>query len=348
MSLHDIGLVHQNISYANTAVINGTGKILDLDCAKQPEESARHGHYSICTVSIGTLRHGVLRLINIPQVTPFFVSHEVEDHNYWHRPYTSCDDEELDDPRKINFRSDNSTRRKPILSHRPDKIPFRHNPLHDFESLFLLCIFLLLATEFKKRSEDTTDAISKFERAHSRLFAVVFSDASLRRELFTGGAELSTLFKALHPSIRQIALRLDVVREAFRSAYADAEAAMTTSTPIPHTAGSELAAAFANQLLACIAVLRNNTLHFLKETQLHSQGPAWSAVPVSRYVVQEAESSPLAAGGAISIEASARHYIVLDKFGEPISQTKSLRDMLFHLGRIFLSMCLRRLDEVAD
>ncbi|GJE95054.1 hypothetical protein PsYK624_112330 [Phanerochaete sordida] len=323
LSLHDLGLVHQNISYANTAVINGTGKILDLDRAKQPEESARHGHYSICTI------------------TPFFVSHEVEDHSYWHRPYTSCDDsEELDDPRKINFRSDNSTRRKPILSHRPDKIPFRHNPLHDFESLFLLCIFLLLATEFEKRPEDTTDAISKFERAHSRLFAVVLSDTSLRRRLFTGGAELSTLFKALHPSMRQIALRLDVVREAFRSAYADAEAAMTTSTPIPHTAGRELAAIFANQLLACIAVLRKSTLHFLEETQLRSQSPAWSAVPVSRYVVQEAGSSPLAARGAISTEAKARHYIVLDKFGEPISQIKSLHDMFFHLGRIFLGLML--------
>lgn len=48
--MHDLGWVHRDISYGNVLIVNGKGKLTDLEYAK--EDSDFSGPHGIRTVSI--------------------------------------------------------------------------------------------------------------------------------------------------------------------------------------------------------------------------------------------------------------------------------------------------------
>lgn len=230
------------------------------------------------------------------------MSHEIEGHRYMHLPYTNAEDGRLNDPRKIDFRKRNAANamsKKLDLTSQPGNVPFRHNPLHDLESLLLLCIFLLLAAEFQKRRQDTARRVSEFKKAQDKLFAFIFLQAKSREALFDGNTSLRARFAMLHPTIAEIAGYLDPIADRLRSTYHAAEADMTPSTPIPFTVGGHVAAVFANQLLEVITVLENHDLQLLNENKLRPHGPAWKVVlGVPDHVLQPGPPQPDASAGS--------------------------------------------------
>ncbi|EKM52665.1 uncharacterized protein PHACADRAFT_261246, partial [Phanerochaete carnosa HHB-10118-sp] len=158
--LHSANWVHRDISYGNILVVRGEAKITDLEYAKETSDLGAH--------------HGVRT------GTPYFMSEEVRASRYNYIP-----DEPQEPPFTKTSVADRLQRtqrdRAATLSHvqtaqqetgpgtvpksapneaadptlpppdtaRPNCVIFRHNPLHDYESVLWLSLFVLLVSEYE-------------------------------------------------------------------------------------------------------------------------------------------------------------------------------------------------------
>ncbi|GJE95074.1 hypothetical protein PsYK624_112530 [Phanerochaete sordida] len=131
-------------------------------------------------------------------------------------------------------------------------VPFRHNPLHDFESVVWLSFYLLLAPVFKSR-KTAPEVASKYRTKQEVVFHKLFSDRITRTHIMSGESQVDHHFSELDPTVSAVAQQLLEVRTPLVNAFRRAEAEMTAERPIPFSVGEEAAAGMGTELLKIIA-----------------------------------------------------------------------------------------------
>ncbi|EKM48777.1 uncharacterized protein PHACADRAFT_132197 [Phanerochaete carnosa HHB-10118-sp] len=250
--LHQCGWVHRDVSAGNVLIINNVGKLVDVEYAKHESDDRSH-----------EVRTG----------TAYFMAVEVEQHRYRfgkrngpraNKDHTSSDaQEESEDSDAETARELRLVREQQLVPDSewpPDKkkytlpvpdalpvlhvMPFRHNPLHDLESVLWLALYIVLCSTIEKWNADLPDEEwANYSLARSRLAAKLFNDSVFRSEVIgVGNAFCSSLAK-LHPAIQAICDKLDEYIMELVGLYRSAEqrqlqaaieaASASSATPVP-------------------------------------------------------------------------------------------------------------------
>ena len=282
--MHRLGWVHRDISYGNILVVGGRGKITDLEYAKEETDvSTIHG---IRTVRLSARWRLSVSNCLLIQGTAYFMSVEVDRHGYLHRPKRAVlkinsDWDDIDFHNIIEVPTEGG-----VPDTKLTYIPFRHNPLHDLESVLWLCIYLLLAAMFKKRVQDTHQGVASFTANQEALFRKLFTRRDTRLDIMHAGTNMMEMFTGLHPTVCDVVNYLDIMRTALVDAFDEAEATMMADAPIPFTAGLEAAGVMARQVVAIVTrALVDNDLEILTEDDFRPRRPMWKQISDSPKIV---------------------------------------------------------------
>ncbi|GJE95048.1 hypothetical protein PsYK624_112270 [Phanerochaete sordida] len=242
MVLHALNWVHRDISYGNILIVGDQAKITDLEFAmKADDDSEPH------TIRTGTI---------------YFMSTEVYRHRYRHTPSrkddsegpglidmftkfrgevnvedTSGRPEDNEGTSEDEGAADNNRTGEDASPSSSPAIPFRYNPLHDLESVFWLCLFLLLAATFKRDEKLSSSQLAAFSEKQEELYSRIFNDVTERIGIMTEADTFSELNSGLHPLVSKIMAQLDGMRDVLIKAFIAAEATMDPDTPIPFSVG---------------------------------------------------------------------------------------------------------------
>ncbi|EKM53991.1 uncharacterized protein PHACADRAFT_196429 [Phanerochaete carnosa HHB-10118-sp] len=218
--LHSAGWVHRDISAGNIIIHEKDAKLGDVEYAKQEADDTRHD------VRTGTV---------------FFMAAEVDSGEYLllaqpnRTGLVPIPEGNIIEPkRRKTFRLPTfSDEQKPGPSHGPvcepadmpqqPKIIFKHNPLHDLESLFWLAVYLVLCTVLERPPDTLEGDWQKYTDAHDKLAAELFHDIVARITVVTTDWGFAPRLNGLHPRVRAICQELEVVRSALTQAYKLAE-----------------------------------------------------------------------------------------------------------------------------
>ena len=105
-------------------------------------------------------------------------------------------------------------------------VPFRYNPLHDFESVLWLSFYLLLAVELKNIGDLTPYQVT----AQHILAYILFYDLAFRIHVIQGGV-LTKNLTGIHPRITRIIQLVDTMREHLTYTFYNAEAGLSELVP---------------------------------------------------------------------------------------------------------------------
>lgn len=105
----------------------------------------------------------------------------------------------------------------------PQGAVFKHNPLHDLESVFWLAVFLVLCTILQRPVDTPEDDWKEYIAAHDTLSALLFHDKATRLRVVTQDWAFEEQLIGLHPRILAICEELDRVRSVLTEAYSRAE-----------------------------------------------------------------------------------------------------------------------------
>lgn len=101
---------------------------------------------------------------------------------------------------------------------RPPRVVFKHNPLHDLESVFWSALFLLLCTV-----DTPEDDWKGYVAAHDTLSMLLFYGRATRLRVVTQDWIIEQQLAGLHPRILAICEELDRICSALTEAYWMAE-----------------------------------------------------------------------------------------------------------------------------
>ncbi|EKM53935.1 uncharacterized protein PHACADRAFT_145449 [Phanerochaete carnosa HHB-10118-sp] len=280
--MHRLGWVHRDISYGNILIVGKRGKITDLEYAKEDTDMSTHG-----------IRTG----------TVYFMSREVDSHRYLHLAYKAATNgqvfalEQVDNDIEYNSESDCDSDAeddepteaehpptpvaKPTVDSPAAAIPFRHNPLHDLESVVWLCFYLLLAATFKKEKVVgyTHKAVAAFAAHQDEVFRHVFTRQEMRLHIMNLNAKVDDIFSGLHPTVKEVAGHLLAMRAPLVEGFIAAEATMSAENPIPFTAGSRAVAEMGRHVFDIVnQLLSRKDLKILTEDDFRPQRPVWKQI----------------------------------------------------------------------
>ncbi|EKM53940.1 uncharacterized protein PHACADRAFT_209774, partial [Phanerochaete carnosa HHB-10118-sp] len=247
------------LTYGNVLIVGDQAKITDLEYAK--EENDNSEPHDIRT---GTL---------------YFMSTEVYRHRYQHRSFVAGPGPGPAPPAPIDLNTDFTALsdaeediEAPIqASDAVDSlstVAFRYNPLHDLESLFWLCLFLLLGATFKNDKHHSPSQIAGFGAKQEALYHRVFNDFSERIEIMVEGTAFSGLYSDLHPTVSAIMTHL----ESMRIVLVDAFVTMNADRPVPFSVGPETAGKMGAYVKPIIKRLREHDLEILVEEDFRPRG----------------------------------------------------------------------------
>ncbi|KIP01099.1 hypothetical protein PHLGIDRAFT_402742 [Phlebiopsis gigantea 11061_1 CR5-6] len=253
-AMHAAGYVHRDISAGNILVVDGKGRLGDVEYAKEEGDNSQH-----------EVRTG----------TAYFMAIEVDEHAYVHtttvkplqlnvEPNILEDDSDSDsdsddipggqaDDVLPTYTANSDTKHTATSSHLDtiaeedsesessqqgqgdwvvDLSPqpeFQYNPLHDLESVWWVAVYVWLCS-FPIRNDPKMDQTAWNEKltAHARLAARVFHEVSFRRSFLTSEKILTTHSAALLPSFRAIGVHLEVIRATLMATYLHVEKDLST------------------------------------------------------------------------------------------------------------------------
>lgn len=106
----------------------------------------------------------------------------------------------------------------------PRRNVFRHNPLHDLESVLWVSIWVTVCSTFIKNNPKITDEEwGKYLERHSAFAAQLFGDPSFRRDAMSSSLDFLDGFNGLIPELSWVALRLDDIKSKLLARYKAAE-----------------------------------------------------------------------------------------------------------------------------
>ena len=132
-------------------------------------------------------------------------------------------------------------------------VPFRNNPLHDFESIYWLALYLLLYGDIQ-----LPDGAAEMTPAHIQacraLTKTVFTNGPYRPAFLRNGQ----FANRLHPMVSDVVEKLDGLRQTVVKAFTKAEANL--EQPIPFSVGEANCRAVASMLVKVIKHLRTQDI----------------------------------------------------------------------------------------
>lgn len=206
------------------------------------------------------------------------MSTEVDNHEYQHNRTSRA---RKTDPTLMDFLNDFT--KPPVASEtahtsqrpdRPTTAVFRYNPLHDLESLFWLCFFLLLAATFKNNGKYTLAELSGFRAAQVKLYNQFFYSRTERSQFMFNHQAFATRIDGLHPTVVDVMLKLDEMRSWLIAAFEDAEGAMDADNPIPFSVGEKTGSVMGGVVKEIQGLLMEvGDLQLIVEEDLRPQAP---------------------------------------------------------------------------
>lgn len=260
--MHERGLVHGEISYNNIVVLDDRAKILDREHAKLENDWPQTQTTSPCFMSTEVYRQRYQHepVADSPMTaesTPFDFLDLLElDFNNALK-YTRATDIDLHNEGVAPLSLSNTAS--------PD-VPFRYNPLHDYESLFWLCLFLLLGASLKEDCRYKANGLSRFTTTQKDLFVRIFSAPFIEKsEIMLESKMFSKLNENLHPTVSLVMTELQGMRTGLVDAFTNAERNMDTQHPIPITVGRRTGRLMVTRVMSIIHHLREDDLEFAVE-----------------------------------------------------------------------------------
>jgi hypothetical protein len=177
------------------------------------------------------------------QGTPYFMSTEVEAHQYLYLKHDTMDEDVSNIDYDWLFKThDEELRSSKIATHLPpvkpqhSVIPFRHNGLHDIESLLWVALYILLAcTLIEPEAKEELQVYSQYMKAQRNLAFHVFCNSAFRLRLTCGNShDLLDASKSLHPRVCEVLVALDKLRERIVAMYKRAEADLLEEPHVPN------------------------------------------------------------------------------------------------------------------
>ncbi|GJE97376.1 hypothetical protein PsYK624_135920 [Phanerochaete sordida] len=222
--MHQCGWVHRDVSAGNVLVVDGQGILADVEYAKHQSDHRTH---------------------EIKTGTAFFMAVEVDLHKYLHAravknsevARTEENAEGVDErtERKLAMRKAKKTQaqsQSQATASHPQQLaelpkigtmPFRHNPLHDLESLLWLAFYIVLCSIMEKWDSRVSDEQwASYALSRRTLAAKLFNDLLFRHWLVSGGV-LDPELKQLHPTLHVICDKVKQCLEDLSDLYLSAE-----------------------------------------------------------------------------------------------------------------------------
>ncbi|KAI0701055.1 hypothetical protein BC835DRAFT_295958 [Cytidiella melzeri] len=235
--LHRCGWAHRDISSGNILIVDGKLKLGDIEYAKDMYDDTGH-----------STRSG----------TALFMSIEADSCSHEFRGLGEYEDEEASNPetdldrmwertgarrtkaapKDMNFQDEaGSTAKQTQLP------PFRHNPLHDIESLWWLLVYLTL----NRSPIIPGDTPSRLEQQRA-FYGPFFTDRDSRRAAFMKKDVFSSNGGCLHPRLQPVADALERMRARLVGRYKQAEQGDVNK--IDHTVAMKIVNPFFDELEA--------------------------------------------------------------------------------------------------
>ena len=177
----------------------------------------------------------------------YFMSTEVEAHTHLYvRPKKSVVPKpEMDIDAKLRAFSeykrkqtdpdtDHPSSQEPVAESIEKSVPFQYNPLHDFESVLWLSLYLLVAVELK----NIGDLSPCQQTAQHNLAYRLFDDLVFRKHVIQPGV-LTKNLTGIHPRLTHIIKLLDTMRDCLTTAFYSAEEELSESVPFSAAMGIE-------------------------------------------------------------------------------------------------------------
>ncbi|GJE97380.1 hypothetical protein PsYK624_135970 [Phanerochaete sordida] len=224
-ALHHAGWVHRDISIGNLLVVGNTGMITDVEYAKRIDDGVSHG-----------IRTG----------TPYFMAVEVEHGRYKFITEDSLpalplqvhvDDEEESDLRSVraNMEAASLKRRRDeeqeaslssvetIKESSPRRVGFRHNPLHDMESVLWVSYWMVLCTKLARPATCREAIWEQYMSKHAEVARKLFTEPESRSSVLETNDVLRGAFYELVPEVETICMKLDRFRRDLCAQYRQCE-----------------------------------------------------------------------------------------------------------------------------
>ncbi|KAI0345493.1 hypothetical protein BDW22DRAFT_1352969 [Trametopsis cervina] len=226
-ALHSTGWLHRDISSGNILIVDGIVKLTDLEYAKNMMNSTSHSE-----------RYGTL----------YFMALEVRYHRYRFLPDEGPIVSEAAQGDNSTFKIGSRRAPKPRAP-MPDAIdrkiskaaPFKHNPLHDIESLWWLLVFLTMTRKVVVEGSD-----SKTFGDQYAYYSPIFTEQLKRVDALTLPQTFIAGQQHIHPAMDTAIRALEHARLVIVNAYRNAE---KNVDGIDHTAGDSVCGSLYNIFL---------------------------------------------------------------------------------------------------
>ena len=165
--------------------------------------------------------------------TIYFMSTEVESHRYLYwkdkvqaRPSAASNWRDRTARRLDKGKAPAVRSRTPPPKSTKDPLKnanFRHNPIHDIESVFWLSLYILLVCIIIRDPKGSEKEHNAYMRAQRKLSYELFCNPVFRREVMAGDGLLTQGSANLYPQVGRAILMLDEVRKQIVQFYREAE-----------------------------------------------------------------------------------------------------------------------------
>lgn len=137
--------------------------------------------------------------------------------------------------------------------------PFRHNPLHDLESILWLALYMLLCSDLvKKDSSITEEDWNQSMDAHGRLAAKFFTDKEYRARALGGEVHFEESLDTLLPEAQSVMLKLNQMRGLIVTRYHDVEQHLDKNSSIRSDVAADICPMIKEILWNVTEYLRKN------------------------------------------------------------------------------------------
>ena len=133
---------------------------------------------------------------------------------------------EILDRRRRRLGSDNELPTSAAMATKTTSTPvavWKHNPLHDLESVFWLALYLLFVGKLVSDGERVPEMLEEYTRRHNALAVKLFNDEKFRLVVMQSSTAFQNHLVSLHPGVDAIARHLDHMRSCLVTTFQTAE-----------------------------------------------------------------------------------------------------------------------------
>ncbi|KAJ3557295.1 hypothetical protein NM688_g1549 [Phlebia brevispora] len=219
-ALHKSGWVHRDLSIGNVLIVDGVGKLTDLEYAASEAKQTKPG-------KIGTA---------------YYVAVEVDSEKYLFCPSPDAEKTKLPDDisideliaRREGGLGNMLPRPRLICSEEaPRDYEFHYNPLHDLESWWWMIVYFTINREIEDGGSDDhgeKEQVDDRAAAQRKVASEFFYQRDKRHAALLYSTFFAERMEYLHPTLADIGPILERMRTVLREAYTKAEKSIGTIT----------------------------------------------------------------------------------------------------------------------